>query len=95
MPTNTYVLATKYSDGDPRDHFCVGFIESYLPNGRYIVVDNYGESYRASGFRRAEKITKEEGDALVAIFNDISDQHGPSLWSHLLRIKRELKLANK
>ena len=25
-----YVLATKYADGDPRDHFCVGFLRETL-----------------------------------------------------------------
>jgi hypothetical protein len=81
-----YVLATKYSDGDPRDHFCVGFL-SRIDGDRCIVVDGYGIVVRPNGFRRAERITREEGDKLVAMFLEIADRPGPSLWEHLRRMR--------
>ena len=84
-----YVLATKYSDGDPMDQFYVGFVAEVLPNGRHIVTDANGISQRANGFRRAEKITQAEGAALCAMIPHISDQPGPSLWAHLERIRNE------
>ena len=60
-----YVLASKYSDGDPQDHWCVGFYkEAYLHCGtdqRHIVVDSNGQSFRGNGFRRVKKISKQRG----------------------------------
>jgi hypothetical protein len=87
LAVGEYVLATKYDDGDPCDHFFVGFVSGYTHHGRYLVVDNDGRSQRANGFRRAERITAEEGSALVAMFPDIGDKPGPSLWWHLDRIR--------
>jgi hypothetical protein len=87
LAVGEYVLATKYDDGDAGDHFFVGFVSGYTHHGRYLVVDNDGRSQRANGFRRAERITTEEGSALVAMFPDIGDKPGPSLWWHLDRIR--------
>lgn len=63
-----YVLATKYEDGDTGDHYVIGFFDSMLPKGsteRYMVVDSEGKQMRGNGFRRAEKITTEEGQWLL------------------------------
>lgn len=87
-----YVLATKYHDGDPCDHFFVGFVSevSRKPNGvRFMIVDSEGRNQRANGFRRAERITEEEGRELIAMFPEIGDKPGPSLWDHLERIRME------
>lgn len=59
-----YVLATKYKDGSPKDHWCVGFFHGMLGD-RYLVVDSIGMQFRANGFRRAEKISKEVGKFIV------------------------------
>ena len=59
-----YVLATKYSDGDPQDAWCVGFFDSMLRD-RYIIVDGEGKPFRANGYRAARIITKEEGEFLI------------------------------
>lgn len=82
-----YVLATKYEDGDPCDHFFVGFVVGYTHHGRYLVADNQGASQRANGFRRVEKITEEEGRKLVEMIPTISDVPGKSLWLHLASIR--------
>ena len=92
LAVGDYVLATKYADGDPCDHFAVGFI-SGMCYERYLVVDNDGNNQRASGFRRTEKITDEEGHVLVAMFPDIGDIPGPSLWERLAEIREQLKLS--
>jgi hypothetical protein len=87
-----YVLATKYSDGDPCDHFCVGFISDInntITPPRYMVVDNDGVNQRGNGFRRVQKITKEEGQQLVELMPDIGDKPGKSIWWHLGIIKGE------
>lgn len=63
-----YVLATKYSDGDPQDHWCVGFFHSMLPKtggDRFQVVDSDGNQFRGNGFRRAQKIGANEGKWLL------------------------------
>jgi hypothetical protein len=88
---NDYVLATKYSDGDPCDHFCVGVVkrimEEYSPE-RYDIADALGKSFRGNGFRKVKKITQGEGEELAKIFPEISDQPGRSLWWHLAEIKK-------
>ena len=81
-----YVLATKYRDGSPCDHFCVGFYKGCFNTGcaiRHDVVDSQGNLYRGNGFRRVELITESEGEALVKLFPEISDKLGKSLWWHL------------
>ena len=63
-----YVLATKYSDGDPHDHFVVGFIGDrldYATGVRYQVVDGNGQQFRHNGFRRCERISAETGKTIV------------------------------
>lgn len=89
-----YVLATKYADGDPCDHFCIGFIKSfYVLYGqiRFIVVDSDGNPFRATGFRRVKRISSQEGSELLKLFPEIGNIPGRSLWSHLNRIRKELK----
>lgn len=90
-----YVLATKWSDGNPGDHWCVGFYDrsdaSDRPpatriDPRHYVVDNAGRQFRANGFRRAEKITRAEGDFILARKDmiDAPGYSGPNLWELLL-----------
>lgn len=86
-----YVLATKYSDGDPCDHFCVGFFAGMLGD-RYLVQDECGKSFRPGGFRRAERISSRVGDILVKAFARISDKPGRSLWYWRRHVK-ELETA--
>jgi len=79
-----YVLATKWHDGDPCDHFYVGFYkESYNYGRRHLIVDENDNLVRENGFRRVEAITAEEGKALIALIPEISDKPGRSLWWHL------------
>lgn len=67
-----YVLATKYSDGDPGDQWAVGWFTGMLPKGsmedasqwRYEVADADGKQFRGNGFRRCERITPEQGKYL-------------------------------
>ncbi|MBK7092376.1 MAG: hypothetical protein IPH59_11765 [bacterium] len=82
-----YVLATKYSDGDPCDHFYVGFVSGYTHHGRYMIVDNEGNNQRGNGFRRVEKLTDNEGRQLVGLMSSIGDRRGPSVWWHLSNIR--------
>ena len=90
-----YVLATKYFDGDPCDHFFVGFVSGYTWHRRYLVVDGNGVVQRQNGFRRAERITIEEGRQLVSMIPAIGDKLGPSLWWHLDEIRRSEYAASK
>ena len=86
-----YVLATKYHDGDPGDHFCVGRLQRVeidpLGKPRYFVVGSEGQQFRANGFRRAKKISLERGDWLVSHFDEI-EQSGRSVWGWARRSMR-------
>jgi len=78
-----YVLATKYSDGDPHDQWCVGFYHSTLDYGegseRYQVIDGEGKQFRGNGFRRIKKISRERGEFILKNTQNI--QSGSrSLW---------------
>lgn len=96
LVTGDYVLATKYYDGDPCDHFCVGFFRCMLVDcqgrttDRYLVADSDGHLFRANGFRRCERIQRNTGDILVAAFPYIGDKPGRSLW-YWRRHLRELQ----
>jgi hypothetical protein len=63
LSNGDYVLATKYHDGDPGDHFAVGFYAGTLEGrpDRYLVVDINGKPFRANGFRRIKKISTARG----------------------------------
>jgi len=69
MEKGDYVLATKYSDGDPGDHWCVGFYDRVLDNvggvERHMVTDDKGNQFRGNGFRRVAKISAERGAYLL------------------------------
>jgi len=68
-----YVLATKYSDGDPGDHYCTGFYVGSCNHGgsaRHLVADSNGALYRYNGFRRIEAIEADEGNWMVSHFSD-------------------------
>lgn len=77
-----YVLATKYSDGDPEDQWCVGFFKGMLlkPDGyRYEVVDSEGKLFRGNGFRRCEKIEAKRGAWMLLHAREI-ELSGLSVW---------------
>lgn len=78
MMKGDYVLATKYSDGDPQDHWAVGFYDRKEGNRHYIV-DNYGKQMRMNGFRRVMKITLECGAAMLTNAQLI-EQSERSVW---------------
>lgn len=84
-----YVLASKYFDGDPQDHWCVGFYkESYMHCGfelRHIVVNGDGLSFRHNGFRRVARISAKRGDWMVRNFGSI-ELSSRSVW-HFARCK--------
>ena len=77
-----YVLATKWSDGHPQDHWCIGFFSHMLREDRYIVVDDKGVPFRANGFRRAKRISQRRGKWLLDNAKDI-ELSGKSLWGWL------------
>jgi hypothetical protein len=62
---------------------------SKIDEDRFDIVDENGGHIK-NGLRRAEVITQDEGDALVAMFSHISDLPGDSLWTHLARLRGQL-----
>lgn len=84
---DAYVLATKWDDGDPGDHWAVGFYDGER-NGRYFVRDSQGTQIRAGGFRRIAKITEPVGRWLLqnASALESSPPGAISLWGMLNKI---------
>lgn len=76
-----YVLATKYSDGDPQDHFAVGFYHGLTEHNppRFHVIDGNGQQFRGNGFRRIRKISQERGAWIVVNIRAI-ELSGRSVW---------------
>ena len=77
-----YVLATKYSDGDPGDEWAVGFLKARMTcygRVRYNVADSDGVSFRGNGFRRAQRVSPEIGAAILAYKAEI-EWSSHSLW---------------
>lgn len=73
-----YVLATKYSDGDPGDQWCVGFYDR-AEKGRHFVTDADGQQFRANGFRRVKKISPSRGQFILSHAAEI-ELGSKSLW---------------
>lgn len=90
MKKGDYVLATKFNDGDPHDHWCVGFYDGKTRDGRHLVRDSNGQQFRLNGFRRCSKINEECGRLLISNINLIQccDR---SLWSWKKFYKRDLR----
>lgn len=86
-----YVVACKYSDGDPQDGWCVGFLDrtedTPMWGIRHFVVDEDGMSFRHNGWRAARRISTARGKFLLDNMKWI--QHGSlSVW-HFLRVKMD------
>jgi hypothetical protein len=100
MKKGDYVLATKYSDGDPKDHFAIGFFHGMLidNNGketeRFMVVDASGKNFRGNGFRRCERITQRTGKILCDGIS-IMEQSCRSIWYWRRHLKELAKLEGK
>lgn len=73
-----YVLATKWRDGDPQDHWCVGFYDRE-EEGRHYIVDAVGGQMRANGFRRVAKVSKARGAWLLSHGRSFEGS-GRSMW---------------
>ena len=77
-----YVLATKFNDGDPKDHFCVGFYDSsydHYGQTRHLITDNDGNQFRNNGFRRVARISRRRGEWIVYHLRLIESSHF-SVW---------------
>lgn len=79
MNKGDYIVATKYKDGMPNDHFVVGFFRDMTWHNRYNVVDEEGKLFRHNGFRRAKKISKEVGKLIVDNIKNI-EMSEKSIW---------------
>lgn len=82
-----YVLATKYTDGDPQDQWAIGFYAGHddsTTQRRHHVVDSEGCDMRVGGFRRVERIPAAFGDYILEDVSAI-EMSVVSLWDHLAR----------
>lgn len=83
--TGDYVIGTLYSDGEPKDPWYIGFYVSSRVRGavtKYLVADEHGNLFRSDGFRRIKKISRSEGNFLLANKERI-EQSGRTLYWHL------------
>ena|ERR1700734_3409042 len=84
----SYVLATKYYDGDPGDQYAMGFFEywyDHFGQNRYIVVDNDGNSFRGNGFRCIASLSHRRGVWLCAnikLIDSLMDSFSIWHWYH-------------
>ena len=67
-----YVLATKYSDGDPGDPWALGFYDgSYSPGQGlqelHLVKNSKGECIRPSGYSRVARVREDVGAWLLNV----------------------------
>lgn len=60
-----YVLATRWSDGNPGDPWAIGFYHGRTNKGHHLVIDTDGTNFRPGGFDRVDKITEEVGRLIV------------------------------
>lgn len=67
MQKGDYVLAHKWSDADPGDHWCVGFYDYPMAGsgGRHMIVDGHGQPFRGNGFSHVVPITDCEGAWMI------------------------------
>lgn len=88
-----YVLATKYRDGDPGDHFAIGFYAGnfdHFDQTRHLVNDADGLPFRANGFRRVARLSRARGAWLVQNIITISlGSHSLWWWYRFPYTKRE------
>lgn len=84
-----YVVATKYSDGCSKDHFCVGLYngETGHTPPRHDVVDEDGKSFRGNGFRRVRRIRQDVGQRIIENGENI-EQSDRSVWSWVRQFER-------
>ena len=78
MLKGAYVLATKYNEGDPQDHWVVGWYDR-MDGDRHYVLDNNGINMRGNGFRRVQQINGCRGAWLLNNREDI-ERTRKSLW---------------
>jgi len=86
-----YVFATKWDDGDPGDHWGVGFYDRFA-NGRHYVVDSAGKQIRGNGFRRVGRITVDVGRWLLSAGKSLeaSPPGTVNLWTMLTERARRI-----
>ena len=79
-----YCLATKFSDGDPGDHWGLGFYDGER-DGRYYITDNDGKQIRANGFRKIARIRSDVGAWLLSVAKELeaSPPGTVNLWTML------------
>jgi hypothetical protein len=91
-----YVLATKYSDGDPGDAWALGFYAGECDMGndretikvapRYLVNDSSGKTIRPNGYRRVARVRRDVGRWLLSVAAKQLEQSPPgtvNLWTML------------
>lgn len=88
MEKGSYVLATKYSDGDPRDQWSVGFYDREY-GGRHFVVDRDGNQLRRNGFRKVEELSEIEGIQLLFL-KPMIENSSKSPWEFLSFLRQEV-----
>lgn len=89
MKQGDYIVATKYSDGDPKDHFVVGLFRDMTWHGRYNVVDDEGKLFRGNGFRRAKVVSAEVGNKIVTNMT-IIENSDRSVWDFVADFENEV-----
>lgn len=81
MEKGDYILASKYSDGHPQDHWCIGIFDSMTAHTppRYNISDYSGSFFRGNGFRKVKKISAKRAAYILENKKKI-EESGKSIW---------------
>jgi len=71
-----YVFASRYSDADPGDPWCVGYVTDVRVKAGYLIIGEYS----TRGWRHARRITAEQGQRILERYPAM--ENGPSLPYH-------------
>jgi hypothetical protein len=94
MQKGDYVLAHKWSDADPGDHWCVGFYDHPMRGGeRHMIVDGDGKPFRGNGFSYVVPITDAQGRWMIEHIPAIDKtmfETGQDEWGNEIRLGKSV-----
>lgn len=91
LSVGDYVLVTKFSDGDPKDPFYIGFFAG-MDDNRYIISDPACPGISFRRWWRCDRISKRVGDVLCKHIKVI-EEASASVWYWRRNIKSLEKVA--
>jgi hypothetical protein len=96
LKAGDYALATKFGDGDAGDPYGVGIVSEFDDmKERIFLEDENGQTLRIVGFRRAERVSRFEGEQLLNMMPFKPFPDGPSVWAYLSTLRGKKYIPKK